>query len=391
MTIERISFSSESQYNAIELAIHLGRYSIVQKLCQGLDVLDVACGEGYGSYAMASFWDAKSVTGVDISEEAINTARYIFPHPNVKYIAASAEDIDKMFKPESFDLVISLETIEHVNDPEKFLSAIKSVLKPNGIVVLSCPNDHWYYGPGESENPFHLRTYYFNEFREQAEKHFEKANSYLFGRPINGFGNFSATLDNYKASSKTMTEELNNTRTIQVNAVNTDQPVSAEDCSYFIGIWGNLPVKNEELDNCVLYPISMDSFSTQTDETKTNIQNIKKWNEELQTAFRNAETRISELEKWTTELQGVWRNAESRVAELDKWTEELQSNLLEAITKLAEESKQKQFAQSEIERLQQELKTVRHIIKSMEASKFWKLRNHWVNVKNSLPTNSKEK
>lgn len=195
-----------------------------------------------------------------------------------------------------------------------------------------------------------------------------------------------------------MTVELNNTRTIQVNQINTDQPISTEDCSYFIGIWGNLPVKNEELDNCVLYPISMDSFSIQTDETKTDIENIKKWNEELQTAFRNAENRISELDKWTIELQGVLRNAETRVAELDKWTEELQSNLLEANNKLAEsntrlseESEQKQIAQSEIERLQQQLETARHIVKTMEASKFWKLRNQWVKVKNSLPTNDKEK
>lgn len=156
MTIERISFSSESQYNAIELSIHLGRYSIVQKLCRGLDILDVACGEGYGSYAMASFWDAKSVTGVDISEEAINTARNIFPHPNVKYISASAEDISKMFEPESLDLIISLETIEHINDPEKFLTAIKSLLKPGGIIVLSCPNDHWYYDPANLKIHFIL-------------------------------------------------------------------------------------------------------------------------------------------------------------------------------------------------------------------------------------------
>ncbi len=104
------------------------------------------------------------------------------------------------------------------------------------------------------------------------------------------------------------------------------------------------------------------------------------------------------MDKWTIELQTVWRNAQIRVSELDKWTEELQSDLLEANAKLSESntkfseaSEQKQIAESEIERLQQELKTVRHIIKSMEASKFWKLRNHWVNVKNSLPTNSKEK
>lgn len=331
--MERLSFGPENKYNAVELAIHLSRYLTARNLCRGLSVLDVACGEGYGAYAMASFWGAKSVTGVDVSEEAVNTARNLFPHPNVEYIASTAESIDELFAPGTFDLVVSLETIEHVKDPEKFLSAIRKVLKPGGIVILSCPNDHWLYGPGETQNPFHLRTYYFNEFKEQAEKYLGEANCFLFGRPVNGFGNFLPIAKESGAAAaagKKMAEEFKRTDEIRVSRIGTDQPLSAENCLYFVGVWGDLPVAREELVDCAFYPIQMNRFSVTVEDLHPRLESVEKWAVELQTALRNSETRISELEGWTVELQTSLRNSENHVLELEKLAAELQSSLEQA-------------------------------------------------------------
>ena len=404
MSVERLSFNSGNNYSAIELSIHLARYSTAQKICKGLNVLDVACGEGYGAFAMASFWEAKSVKGVDISEEAIQMAQNVFSHPNVEYIAAAAEKIDELFEENSFDMVISLETIEHVNSPEIFLSAIKKVLNPNGIIILSCPNDHWYYGPGESENPFHLRTYYFNEFKDLVEKQFGGANCYLLGRPITGFGNFLWSANGNIDPKTTMTEELLNSKTIQVNQVKPDEPVLTDDCSFFVGVWGDLPVEAAQLANAAFYSTSMDKFSltledrnkaltSQVSALTANLENSGEFNKNLQFLQKNSQTRIADLEKWTVELQSVVSNYQNRILELDKLTSELQSRISELenqITSLQidliETSKKLDMSQLDSEKFQKELEDSKTTIKLMEESKFWKIRNQWFNLKDNFPS-----
>ena len=76
--IERLTFDGSAPYSALEAAIHLNRYLVVRGLCRGRRVLDIACGEGYGSFLMTDVWGASSVAGVDISHEAIDNARRLF-------------------------------------------------------------------------------------------------------------------------------------------------------------------------------------------------------------------------------------------------------------------------------------------------------------------------
>ncbi len=413
MSIERLSFSSETKYNAAELAIHLTRYSAAQKICSGLDVLDVACGEGYGSFAMASFWKAHSVKGVDISEEAIKTAKNSFSHPNVEYFTAAAEKIGEIFQQHSFDMVVSLETIEHVSDPEIFLSAVKKVLKPTGVLILSCPNDHWYYGPGESKNPFHLRTYYFDEFKDLAEKHFGKAKCYLMGRPITGFGNFLLSDTGNFDPVSTMKDQLLNANEIEINQVQPDEVLSTEDCSFFVGIWGELPVDKEQLVNGAFCATSMDKFSLTLESNNqfllgnitaltANAESSRKWNDELQTALKFSQNRITDLEKWTNELQTFLNSSQDRILELDKFVVELQESVLQyqaqlddlneklQLTRLESEKFQLESEkfQLESEKFQQDFSNSQAMVKLMEESKFWKIRNHWFNLKEKFNSNN---
>src|SRR5574344_122099 len=70
---------------------HMHRYLVARELARGKIVLDIASGEGYGSYLLSGV--ATSVTGVDIAEEAVRHAQAKYAAHNLKYIQGSAAAI----------------------------------------------------------------------------------------------------------------------------------------------------------------------------------------------------------------------------------------------------------------------------------------------------------
>ncbi len=117
---------------------HEARYIFAKPYAKGMKVLDVACGNGYGSAILNT--EATSVTGVDPSGTPLHTME--------RYVKGYAEQT--VFK-EEFDLVVSFETIEHTVSPAYFLERIWRALKPSGRAILSFPND-W------GESVFHLHN-----------------------------------------------------------------------------------------------------------------------------------------------------------------------------------------------------------------------------------------
>lgn len=137
-------------------------------------MLDIACGEGYGSNIMADA--AKEVVGIDLDEETINEARLKYKKPNIRYLAGSATKIP-IAENYSFDLIISFETLEHIDEQEQvaFLKEVKRLLKPEGVFVVSTPDRNVYGG-----NPFHKKEFTENEFVEFIKSYFKY--STLFGQ-----------------------------------------------------------------------------------------------------------------------------------------------------------------------------------------------------------------
>lgn len=117
---------------------HEARYAFACKFASGKKTLDIACGTGYGSYELSQ--TALDVTGVDLSEESIVFARSNFNRPNLTFIKSSA--CEPLFAPSSFDLIVSFETIEHLEaaDRQKYLENLRTWLKPEGVLLLSTPN-----------------------------------------------------------------------------------------------------------------------------------------------------------------------------------------------------------------------------------------------------------
>jgi O-antigen biosynthesis protein len=140
---------------------HYHRYATILDLVAGKTVLDVACGEGYGSAMLSQ--SAASVTGVDISAEAVRHAvNTYYARGNLRYLEGSA--IALPFEDASFDVVVSFETIEHLAEQEEMLAEIRRVLRPDGIVVISSPNRPVYTEESGEHNEFHVKELDFVEF-----------------------------------------------------------------------------------------------------------------------------------------------------------------------------------------------------------------------------------
>src|SRR5262245_4583182 len=96
---------------------HLHRYFLARELCRGLDVLDIASGEGYGAALLAQ--TARSVVGVELSATSIMHAAAAYSAPNLRFVQGDARFIP--LQDASVDIVVSFETIEHFHEHDTFL------------------------------------------------------------------------------------------------------------------------------------------------------------------------------------------------------------------------------------------------------------------------------
>jgi len=139
---------------------HWHRYHFAARWVAGTRVLDVACGEGYGSALLARH--AASVTGVDISPQAIDHAKAEYASlANVEYLCASCTALP--VESGSIDVAVSFETIEHIEAQAQFLDELARVLKPGGVLLLSCPNKLEYTDKRSYVNEFHVKELYREE------------------------------------------------------------------------------------------------------------------------------------------------------------------------------------------------------------------------------------
>lgn len=152
---------------------------------------------------------------------------------------------------------------------------------------------------------------------------------------------------------------------------------------------GLLRLKKEELN----------SKRSEIKAAKHRISELEKWTSELNESLHNSQQRILELEKWTSDLQAVWNTSQVRIKELEKYNEELLTVKDEYFTQNQQLLKEledsrivSQGLKEKLESLSEELLTHQNLIKKMEESNFWKLRNYWMKVKEiNLPGKDKIK
>jgi SAM-dependent methyltransferase len=145
---------------------HLAVYEWIAERCRGRRVVDLACGEGYGSDLLAG--TAARVVGVDANPDAHDHARLRYRRANLEFRRELVEDFD-----EPMDAVVFLQTIEHIHDPDALLDRIASVAP---VAYISTPNRLTLAPPGaeKSDNPWHLREYDATEYRALLAAHFDR-------------------------------------------------------------------------------------------------------------------------------------------------------------------------------------------------------------------------
>ena len=147
---------------------HLAVYEWIARRCSGDRVVDMACGEGYGTAVLAR--RAPWVTGVDANPEAHEHARLKYSRPGIRFVRGIVDGYA-----EECDAVVFLQTIEHVPDPAAVLRHLRGMLRPGGTVYVSTPNVLTLAPDGaeKSGNPWHVREYRPGEFRELCESCFD--------------------------------------------------------------------------------------------------------------------------------------------------------------------------------------------------------------------------
>ncbi|MGH2984970.1 MAG: class I SAM-dependent methyltransferase [Solirubrobacterales bacterium] len=143
---------------------HVAAYEWIARRCARLRVVDLASGEGYGSDLLAR--TAAEVIGVDANPEAYEHARLRYRRPNLSFERGLVEEFDQQV-----DVVIFLQTIEHIHEPDRLLERLARIAP---VAYISTPNRLTLAPPGapKSDNPWHLREYDVGDYRALLEPHF---------------------------------------------------------------------------------------------------------------------------------------------------------------------------------------------------------------------------
>ncbi len=124
-------------------------------LPQGVRVLELGCGEGYGTPLLAA---GRQLTALDCAPAAVARARRRAALPAVPF--ATGDGTRLPFAAAAFDAVVALQVIEHVADDAGFLREVRRVVRPGGQAILTTPNRATRIAPGHKPwNRFHLREY----------------------------------------------------------------------------------------------------------------------------------------------------------------------------------------------------------------------------------------
>ena len=171
--VETNEFHTKEDY--VLNLIHTKAYEQASLFANNKVVLDIGCNVGYGCNIISEF--SNEVVGVDVSRNAISIAKSHYSKPRVKFKLVDGKSLP--FKDSKFELILSFQVIEHIVDYKRYISEIKRVLSPNGLVIFTTPNANIRLEPGMKPwNPFHVHEFNSYGLNNLLSKFFAKVQVY---------------------------------------------------------------------------------------------------------------------------------------------------------------------------------------------------------------------
>jgi 2-polyprenyl-3-methyl-5-hydroxy-6-metoxy-1,4-benzoquinol methylase len=106
----------------------------------GLQVLDAGCGEGHLLERLTKKYPNNKYYGADLTTIALQQAKLRLPQGNFLLTDLGKIDLPNSF----FDVIVCTETIEHIDDYQSVIKELIRLLKPNGVLILTFPNEFWW-------------------------------------------------------------------------------------------------------------------------------------------------------------------------------------------------------------------------------------------------------
>ena len=309
---------------------HFHRYAACSNVVSGKKVLDIACGEGYGSALLAQH--AHSVFGVDISDAAVAHARSSYENKinNVQFKQGSADAIP--FPDASFEVVVSFETLEHLSTQEEMLDEIKRVLVPNGVLIISTPERSAYAEADGGHNEYHVKELSEDEFSALVKSRFKNVD--MYGQRLATVGWLQSESNNKYESLSTWTVAANGK--IISEAPVLDTPI------FLVAICSDLslPILNPSI------------FVEKSDDIYREERSTLRWASNVDSELHDAQAHVAKLN--------------SLVSERTIWAQDLEQELKH----LAEEH---QSFNQQLQESRQQLQESRKIYAQIINSNSWKI------------------
>jgi arylsulfatase A-like enzyme/glycosyltransferase involved in cell wall biosynthesis/ubiquinone/menaquinone biosynthesis C-methylase UbiE len=349
---------------------HLHRYAFASQFVQGKTILDLACGEGYGSFILSK--TARNVIGIDIDFRTIQHASHVYTKDNLEFIEGSILKIP-ISESKKFDVIICFEAIEHITEHELLMSEILRLLKDEGLLIISTPNKKIYAEKPHFHNPFHEKELYFNEFKELLKNNFPSVQ--FFGQKTIAGSNISSLSQQVAQNCSEFIIDRTNEK---FSFKSADEKLSR----YFVALASRKEPDDSSITNSYLIDIS------NTEVSILNTQIAQK-----NSAILSLQQQIEERELQIEKISAHNKNIHQIIAAKDQQLSDLTANVQSLEQVAAEKETQIQSLEQVAAEKETQIQSLEQKITSIENSIVWQftMKFHTKVVERLLPQNTRKR